>query len=140
MTREARADDIGDNHAYLDAVAGAVRAAAPSARFTVLGFSQGGATASRWAAERAAAGDPPRRLIMWGSVLAPDVDLGPSAALRGVPVTMVVGAPDIWATPERLKAERERLATASFPVTVETFEGGHRMDNDTLARIADSVP
>jgi predicted esterase len=138
MTREARADDIADNHAYLDAVVGVVRAAAPGAQFTVLGFSQGGATASRWVAERAAAGDPPRRLIVWGSVLAAEVDLGPSAPIRRVPVSMVVGVRDIWATTARIKAERERLAAANFPVTVQTFEGGHRMDNDMLAQLADS--
>lgn len=138
MTRETRADDIADNHAYLDAVVGVARAAAPGAQFTVLGFSQGGATASRWAAERAAAGDPPRRLVVWGSVLAPELDLGPSGPIRGVPVSMVVGVRDIWATPERIKAERERLAAASFPVTMHTFDGGHRMDDDTLARLVDS--
>jgi predicted esterase len=140
MTRDARADDIADNHVYLDAVVDAVRGDAPDAAITVLGFSQGGATASRWAAERAAAGDPPRRLILWGSALPPEIDLGASAPIRHVPTTLVVGVRDIWATAERFRAERERVAAAGFPVTMQFFEGGHRMDNATLELLGRPTP
>ena len=139
MTREARADDIADNHAYLNAVVNEIRTAAPRATITVLGFSQGGATASRWAAERAAAGDPPSRLILWGSILPPELELAPSAPMRLVPTTLVIGVRDIWATPERVKAERDRLASAQFHATVRFFEGGHRMDDATLDQIASDV-
>lgn len=141
MTREARADDIADNHAYLDALWREVRASAPRATLTLLGFSQGGATAARWAAERAAGGDPPRRMVLWGSILPPELDLGPAAPLRRVPTTFVFGDRDIWATPERIQAERDRLAAANFPVTMQSFEGGHRLDDAALARlVVTSVP
>lgn len=135
MTREARADDIADNHAYLNALWREVRSNAPRAKLTLLGFSQGGATAARWAAERAASGDPPSRMVLWGSILPPELDLGPAAPLRRVPTTFVFGVRDIWATPDRIQAERDRLAAADFPVTVQLFEGGHRLDDAALARL-----
>ena len=135
MTREARDDDIADNHAYLDAVLERVLTAAPLAKVTAFGFSQGTATITRWTERRVLANDPPVRLVLWGGALPPDVDLGPSAPLRAVPVTIVHGTRDHWATPERVRAERERLASARFPVTLHQFDGGHRLDDATLAAI-----
>ncbi|HKS06884.1 MAG TPA: hypothetical protein VJR92_11260, partial [Gemmatimonadaceae bacterium] len=85
---------------------------------------------------RAARGDPPRRLIMWGSALAPEVDLGASAPLRRVPVVFVQGATDRWATPQRIAAERARLDAATFPYEVQQFPGGHRLDDSVLAELA----
>ena len=136
MTREARDDDIADNHAYLDAVARHVMEAAPSAALTAFGFSQGTATITRWAERRILAGAPPRRLVLWGGELPQDVDLGQSAPLRRVPVILVYGTRDQWATPDRVSAERQRLSAAAFPVTLHTFEGGHRLDDALLAAIA----
>jgi predicted esterase len=136
MTREARDDDIADNQAYLDAVWAEVRADAPNAALTVLGFSQGGATASRWAALRSARGDPPRRLIMWGSALAPEIALGAGAPLLRVPVVLVRGTTDRWATPNRIADERARLDAAGFPYEVRTFDGGHRLDDAVLGELA----
>lgn len=140
MTREAREDDIADNLAYLDALLARVRADAPNAAFVVLGFSQGAATATRWAAARAAAGDPPSRLILWAGVVPPDVDLGPNAPLRRVPIRIVFGTHDHYAPSERIAAERARFQVAGFPASVERFEGGHRLDDATLARIASVAP
>jgi dienelactone hydrolase len=138
MTRETRDDDIADNHAYLDALWELVRAASPTAVLNILGFSQGGATATRWAAERAEKGSPPARLVLWANTLPPDVDLGPDAPLRRVSTSMVFGTRDRWATAERIAAERERLAAAAFPVTVYQFDGGHRLDDELLSTIVSS--
>jgi predicted esterase len=136
MTREAREDDIADNHAYLDAVLRDALMAAPSAKLTAFGFSQGTATITRWTVRRILAGAPPARLVLWGGALPADVDLGPAAPLRAVPVTLVHGTRDHWATPERVRAERERLTGSGFPVTLHQFEGGHRLDDTMLATIA----
>jgi predicted esterase len=136
MTRDARDDDIADNHAYLDALWSAVRARAPNADLVAFGFSQGGATAARWSAARAAAGVPPAWLILWGSGVPEEVDLTTNAPLRAVPVTFVVGDRDPWVTPKRVAAERARFATAGFPVDVRVYAGGHRLDNDVLVALA----
>lgn len=136
MTREARADDIADNNAYLDAVARDVAVRAPNATITPLGFSQGGATAARWADHRIRAATPPARLIIWGAALPPDVDLGPAAPLRKVLVQIVVGTRDKWVTPQRVASEQKRLNDAEFPATVYTYEGGHRLDDNMLKVLA----
>jgi predicted esterase len=136
MTRHAREEDIADNLAYLDSLASVILTLAPSAHLTVLGFSQGTATASRWAEHRAAAGNPPRRLIAWGGLIAPEVDLGKAAPLRAVDVLYVAGSRDRWATAEKVNAERARLDAAGFVASWRTFAGGHRLDDDLLAELA----
>lgn len=137
MTREARGDDIADNHDYLDALWETVRASAPEAALHVLGFSQGGATAARWSAARAARGTPPARLVLWGSMLPDDLDLAVDAPLRTVPLTLVFGTRDRWAPAARIDAERARLADAGLAADIRQFTGGHRLDNDLLATIVD---
>jgi dienelactone hydrolase len=137
MTREARDDDIADNLAYLDLIWGDILERAPAAGLCVLGFSQGGATAARWAEHRARQAVPPTRLVLWGSGMPPDVSLDGDAPLRRVRVEFVVGERDRWVTAERVDAERARIEGAGFPAAFHRFSGGHRLDDATLARLLD---
>jgi predicted esterase len=139
MTREAREDDIADNHAYLDVLWTAVRTHAPNAALTAFGFSQGGHTAARWAALRAVAGET-LRLVLWGSVLPAELALDASAPLRRVDTTLVYGTTDAWISAERLEGERARLAAAGFPASVRTFDGGHRLDDGILSELGARSP
>lgn len=140
MTREAREAEIEDYVRLLDTVyADALhRAGLVRARLVVLGFSQGGATATRWLAHSPALGDPPAdRLILWGSALPHDLDLEAHAGWLGrARLTLVAGTDDAWATPERM-AEQER-ALRAHGVSYETvrFDGEHQLDEDTLGRLA----
>ncbi len=136
MTRELREHDMRANERFLDAVVDHLDGMAPGAALTVLGFSQGAATATRWAAARAAAGRPPARLVVWGSLLPLDVALGADAPLRRVPLDLVMGTRDRWVSEERFAAEVARLAAAGLPVRVHRFDGGHRFDDALLARLA----
>ncbi|MBI3567612.1 MAG: hypothetical protein HY084_05350 [Gemmatimonadetes bacterium] len=138
MTKEARLDDIADNIAYLDAVHGwcrdrlrATRGGAPP--LTVLGFSQGAATAARWIA--AGSAEVARHLV-WGSTLPPDADLSPASPLRRPATFLVIGARDRFATEKLVAAEHARLDAAGFPYRAVRFDGGHRLDDDTLRAIA----
>jgi dienelactone hydrolase len=88
MTREDREAEIRDYLAYLEQVRATV---IPPVPLTLLGFSQGVATAVRWAASGTAA---PKRLVCWGGLLPEDV---PAAGLSAFPVTFVVGERDEWA-------------------------------------------
>lgn len=134
MTREDRESEIADYIAYLDAVHESVLArigaGAPPPPVNVLGFSQGGATAARWVASgRVKAA----RLIVWGSQLPPELDLAnPAAPLRRAETILVVGATDRFATPKIVEKETARLHAAGFPCRFVWFDGGHRMDDDTL--------
>ena len=133
MTREAREAEIADYVEYLDAVVRRLRPDEASPSICVLGFSQGAATASRWALLGDTAVD---RLVLWGGAPAHDLDLEAHAErLRAMDLTLVVGTEDPYVTDERRAAVRRRLARHDIPVTVRTFEGGHRLDDDVLRAV-----
>jgi len=136
MTREDRDSEIDDYVSYLDNLYDMIfemvdRAAA---RVTVLGFSQGGATANRWLTRGRAKAD---RLLMWGCLLASDSDLNEAATFfRDVELTLVYGTRDKFADTGMIADYEKLLRDSSVPFTLESFEGGHRMDRDTLQRLA----
>ncbi len=137
MTRDARAAEIGDYVAYLDTLSGHVLAGLtqPPRAICVLGYSQGAATASRWAAlGRANVG----RLVLWGGMLPPDLDLGAAGArLRSAGLTLVAGNRDGYANPGRLDEQVALLARHDIPCRRIRFDGGHRLDSTVLRMLAD---
>lgn len=136
MTREDRDAEIGDYVEYLDRLYDTIFAAVPrdTCRVTVVGFSQGGATANRWLTRGRARAD---RLLMWGCLLASDSDLNEAAMFfRDVELTLVYGTRDQFADTGMIADYEKLLASHSVPYRVERFEGGHRMDRETLIRLA----
>jgi predicted esterase len=78
------------------------------------------------------------RLVLWGGVPAHDLDLADHATLlRDLDLTLVVGTEDPYVTAERREAVRERLQAHDIPVTLRTFDGGHRLDKATLRSLAE---
>ena len=133
MTRAAREEEIHDYVAYLDRVVEHFRPDGPSPSIRVLGFSQGAATASRWAVLGDTTVD---RLVLWGGAPPHDLDLDTHAGtLRQMDLTLVVGTEDPYVTPERRAAVEKRLAGHDIPVTVHTFEGGHDLNDTVLQRL-----
>lgn len=133
MTREDRDAEILDYVDYLDAVAGRARAAAPAAeRLVALGFSQGTATVSRWAAFGTTA---PDRLILWGGGPAEDL---PARALaeRVRVIELVHGVHDQVVPLAVVERAAERMRQEGGAVTMRSFEGGHRIDPGTLIEVA----
>lgn len=135
MTREHRLVEIGDYVAYLDAVyaavAGPLRA---DMRITALGFSQGAATVSRWAA---VGGHRVARLVLWGGELPPDVDLA-AAAQRFAELEAVIvrGTRDELVTAKVVTGIVNRLQRHQVRHRVVEFDGGHEMDEQVLAKLA----
>lgn len=133
MTREDRLTEIADYVAYLDGVAEHV-AASGRLPVTVLGFSQGVATACRWVASGSI---EPRRLLLWGDLVPPDLDVASAArALDGVDVVLVRGRHDPAISPERASDEAERLSRAGITSRTVRYEGGHEIDEETLRALA----
>ena len=134
MTREDRLHEIADTIGWLQQACDAFRQLIGRAvPLTVLGFSQGAAAASRWVASGRVR---PVRLICWGASLAPELDLGPGSALRGTSCVIVTGATDRYVSAAAVDAERARLDAAAFPYRFVGFDGGHRLDDDTLRQLA----
>jgi predicted esterase len=134
MTREDRLAEIDDYVRYLDALHGEVMRGAVAAPITVLGFSQGTATAARWLAQGTVTAG---RLILWGGEVPPDLDL---AAARDrwerTDVTLVVGSEDPFITSKVLARDEQRLREHGISFRVERFDGGHEIVPDVLERMA----
>jgi len=135
MTRAAREDEIDDYVRYLDAVAADLQADDAPEALHVLGFSQGAATASRWAALGTTRMD---RLTLWAGDLAHDLDLNTHAAtFQALDLSVVVGTDDPYISGERQQALLDRLARHDIAADVHTFDGGHRLDRGVLQALAE---
>ena len=134
MTREDRLSEIEDYVSYLNQLTDMLLAAVPTTvGVTVLGFSQGAATASRWLTR---ARFKPARLVLWAGVFPPDMDLPVAAALlRNLPVTLVAGTEDPFVTPEKLAAQQQFLGNLGVEPEVWTFSGQHTLHAETLRQI-----
>jgi predicted esterase len=139
MTREDRENEINDYVAYLDALYDEILSPLRSGgvSVTVVGFSQGGATANRWVTRGRARVD---RLVMWGSLLASDADLNQAATFfRDVKLTIVYGKRDQFADEGMIAGYEKLLSDNHIPFELVTFDGGHRMDRDTLRALEGGV-
>ena len=136
MTREDRDGEIADYVAYLDAVYDEIisKVDRNNVSITVLGFSQGGATANRWVTRGRS---QIHRLIMWGALLATDSDLNRAATFfREVKLTIVYGKRDQFLKEKMIEDYEKVLNENGIPFQFLTFEGGHRMDRDTLRALS----
>lgn len=139
MTRADRTHEIEDYVRYLDAVVNHFRAEGtrPSLSVRVLGFSQGAATASRWAVLGDTSID---RLVLWGGAPAHDLELDEHGdALRAMDLTLVLGTDDPYVSDQDRATVRRRLDQHDIPVSVQTFDGGHRLDADVVATLVGSA-
>ena len=135
MTREDRESEIADYVEYLDALHDDIaqkNGSESPASVNVVGFSQGAATATRWVTHGRARID---RLILWGGLLAPDVELDHGRALRGVSLTLVVGNRDHYVTGEMVNAEKARLAGLGISYQFVEFDGGHVIRRSVFPQI-----
>lgn len=136
MTREDRLAEIADYVRYLGAVYADVLGSLEAARVrvTVLGFSQGAATACRWTTQGASRID---RVIVWGGEVPPDLDLTRAAEkLRAIRLALVYGSRDQFFTPKVVASTEARLRDHGIPYALHPFEGGHEIDADVLKRLA----
>ena len=136
MTKEDRETEIDDYLDFLDGVYERIfeREDRAAVRATLLGFSQGAATASRWGVLGRARFD---QLLLWAGNIAHDLDLDAHAdALRRLGLTFVVGRDDALVTPEHIKAHEATLARHGIPFRLVPFDGDHRLDAETLRQLA----
>ncbi|MCB0761517.1 MAG: alpha/beta hydrolase [Flavobacteriales bacterium] len=133
MTREDRLNDIKDYISYLDQVLSSCHSANDQPKLTILGFSQGGATAVRWMCESRFTFD---RLILWAASFPHDVDFPAHAPrLRETPPELVVGNEDEFIKASQLQDLEELLNAQQIPFSLQKFDGKHDIDASTLASI-----
>lgn len=136
MTKADRDREIDDYVRYLNTLyARLIDDGLPAdASVHVMGFSQGTATACRWAALGEA---PTDRLTLWAGGVPPDLDLDAYRALfASLDLTLVIGTDDEYISDGRVAEEEARLDRHEIPHRIVRFDGGHRIDPDVLADLA----
>lgn len=134
MTKEARLDDIEDNHNYLNQLAEQLLKNKNYKQRFLLGFSQGGATASRW---HNSGNFNANHFILWASVFPDDISIedGKSGMLHSNNY-FVVGESDQFfqGKMDEVKAFFEKQ---EFETKIKVFDGDHDIDGTTLMEIAE---
>ncbi|WP_417265275.1 alpha/beta hydrolase [Brumimicrobium sp.] len=133
MTKEARLDDIEDNHKYLDKLAEHLLKGKSYKQRYLLGFSQGGATATRWHQRGSYNAD---HFILWASVFPEDVSIDEEkSGMLNSNNYFVVGKSDPYFE-GKLDEVQSFFEKQDFQTTVKIFDGHHDMDTQTLLEIA----
>lgn len=128
MTKEDRLNEIADYIAYLDDLYDAVVGARADLKITVLGFSQGASTATRWVHATSKRID---RVIVYAGEVAPElVPLSASSGLRKTENHFIYGTADEFFPVQLMRDAQVHYSSLQFKVT--EFEGGHIIQPDTL--------
>lgn len=129
MTRELRETDIQENTAALDKLHASLIERYKPLSTSVIGFSQGGATAARWVANGKTDTD---LFVSWASVFPPDITF-PENQKLGKSNVFVIGKEDeFFPEPERLKA-MDHYTSMGFEIRL--FNGGHDLHAPTLLNL-----
>ncbi len=134
MTRRDRLHEIADYVYYLDQVYSSVVAQVPRSQFQLhlLGFSQGVATAWRWAMQGAADMDS---LIIWAGTIPQEFTPTGHQRLKALHLYCAIGTRDKYVSVEKAKAYVAELKKLKPGLSYYQFDGNHRLDNVTLEKI-----
>ena len=130
MTKEARELDIQDNLVGLNALLSELQKSYSPKKITLLGFSQGAATAARWYQQNPSAFD---QLILWAAVFPPDIDAGSFPTKK--PLHFVLGTQDEYYQGEAAQQLLRHYQSMGFKV--HTYAGKHDIDGEVLKRLLD---
>lgn len=135
MTKEDRKSDINNYLTYLSAVMREVKKDLnPNVKTTLLGFSQGAATISRFATQTEVAFD---RLVLWAGVFPPDLPpLESQRKLSDKQCYLVYGLQDKFLTPERIAEQNAIAKTINIKPEEITFNGEHVLNEEIIGQIA----
>lgn len=133
MTSENRLADIENYIQFLNTVYATELKKYPNVPVTLLGFSQGAATISRWALNNSVAFND---LILWAGIFPNDMDFEKGKELlKSKKVYQVYGSRDPFLTEariEEMKALSEKIGVTS-PSLI--FDGGHELHQETLLKL-----
>lgn len=132
MTKEARLDDIEDNIKYLDSLANHLMNNRNYEKKILLGFSQGGATATRWHESGNFKADV---FVLWASVFPPDLDFDPKqSSLMKSKNFFVLGKNDPYFKGK--ESELKKLfMSQKFNFEIVDFDGKHDITKEPLNEI-----
>lgn len=138
MTRHERELAIANNHRYLDSlVEGILESFEQKPRIHVLGFSQGAATATRWASQWKGSLDT---LVLWAGGFAEDMALDIARdKFEETTIFSVLGSQDQLITEESLARQKLLIQGLDRDVEQLEFQGGHELDSELLRKIVEKA-
>jgi len=133
MTRENRLTEIENYSAYLNSIL-EMEKPPQKVRTTIVGFSQGAATAVRWIMNGKVDFD---RLILWAGLFPPDMDFEKGADLfQHKQIFEVLGKQDEFITKEKIDEMMNLNQRLQINPTIVEFDGKHEIDTAILSKIA----
>lgn len=136
MTKEARLDDIEDNHDFLNQLSKQITGQYSFKKRTLLGFSQGGATASRWHQKNTFKAD---NFIIWACVFPPDISTSyDDEVFKSSNNYFVIGTKDEYFK-ENLEEIFSTYKTNIKGIKIIDFNGPHNIDPSTLKKISEEI-
>lgn len=133
MTKEAREQDISDNIIFLNSLHQEITKINAKATFSLLGFSQGGATAARWLQF----GDVKiEHFILWASVFPPDLEgLTENSRFKGTDNYFYVGDQDQYFDKNQRTEMKDFLVKLNLNFDFIVFNGDHNIYTDPLSHL-----
>ena len=129
MTRENRLTDIENYVAYLNGIHHK-EIGGRKIKTTLFGFSQGAATAVRWAMNQQVEFD---RLILWAGLFPPDINFEKGAELfKYKDVIEVLGKQDQFITEDRIQEMFKLNERLKINPKIIEFEGVHEINQEIL--------
>ena len=137
MTKHEREIAIQNNHRYLGLLMESLLSQyAELPIINVLGFSQGAATATRWASRWTGGVN---QLVLWAGGFAQDMILEDAREkFSKTKLTMILGDQDEFITSESIEIQQDLIKALEKEVRKLTFSGGHEIDIEMLSIILDS--
>lgn len=134
MTKHERETAIENNHRLLDKLIDSILEKYPEKpKINVLGFSQGAATATRWACNWDKNID---KMVLWAGGFALDLNIQSAHAIfEATDLILVLGEKDTLITPESISKQEELILSLGKSVERLTFDGGHELDAQVLEKI-----
>ena len=135
MTSGNRLDEIDDYCNWLDSIYEEfVKNLQSNGRITLLGFSQGTATAMRWLHARQPRID---QLILWAGMTPEDISYLPlQDYFQNIEKHFVYGQEDKFITKERMDWQLQFLKAQQLDFDIIPFSGKHHLEDATLLRLS----
>lgn len=134
MTKEDRLTDIKNYISYLNQLYEEIKETIPtSAKISLLGFSQGSATVSRWAINGKV---PFTKMVLWAGIFPPDMNFEEAKNIfEDKDIHYVYGLNDPYINKEKLQEMDKLSKQLGLKPIVTKFEGDHVIEEDTLKTI-----
>lgn len=134
MTKEMRETDILENTHSLDTLHGKLVQQFQPKKTLVIGFSQGGATATRWIANGKIS---PDGFVSWASVFPPDISNTAGFGNKQFKKWFVLGNEDPYFTVESAAECCRFYAESGFEIL--RFDGAHVLDQTVVEQIIEML-